>query len=58
MSPILNPLFEYKNASKTDVMETWRRFGFRPTTEQQRKEAQERLHNRTTGEHSRVNDAG
>ena len=46
MSPILNPLFEYKNASKTDVMETWRRHGFVPTTEQQRKEAQERLHNR------------
>jgi len=47
MSQILNPLaFAYKNAAKTDVVATWTKYGWKPTTEEERQAAQERLHNR------------
>jgi hypothetical protein len=34
---ILNPSFRYVPAAATSVAETWRRFGWRPTTDQERK---------------------
>lgn len=37
MSRLLDPDFEYRNSAATRVDETWRRFGFRPTTEAERK---------------------
>lgn len=36
--PIWDPSFKYIPASNTDVAKTWRRFGFRPTTEDDRRE--------------------
>lgn len=44
MSNILNPEFHYINAASTDIKETLKRFGFKPTTDKQRAEAQRRLH--------------
>jgi hypothetical protein len=35
--PLLDRNFKYVPASKTDVATTWRRFGFRPTTERERR---------------------
>ena len=40
MSPnysILDPSFRYVSAVATSVAETWRRFGWRPTTDEERK---------------------
>jgi hypothetical protein len=34
---ILDPSFRYVPAAATSVAETWRRFGWRPTTEEERK---------------------
>lgn len=34
---LLDRNFKYVPASKTDVAATWRRFGFRPTTERDRR---------------------
>ena len=30
---LLNPAFKYTPANRTDVQSTWRRFGWRPTSE-------------------------
>lgn len=46
-APILNPqVFTYRDSAHTDVRETFKRFGFVPTTDEERKAAQERLHGR------------
>jgi hypothetical protein len=34
---LLDPRFKYIPAAHTDVAATWRRFGFRPTTEAERR---------------------
>jgi hypothetical protein len=34
---LLDPRFKYIPAARTDVTATWRRFGFRPTTEADRR---------------------
>lgn len=34
---LLDPSFKYLPAAQTDVAATWRRFGFRPTTETERR---------------------
>ena len=34
---LLDPRFKYIPAARTDVSATWRRFGFRPTTEAERR---------------------
>lgn len=41
---LLDPRFKYRNSAQTDVLETLKRFGFKPTTDEERKAAQERLH--------------
>lgn len=33
---LFDPTFKYVPSSRTDVAATWRRFGFRPTTESER----------------------
>jgi hypothetical protein len=33
---LFDPTFKYVPSSSTDVAATWRRFGFRPTTESER----------------------
>jgi hypothetical protein len=33
---ILDPRFKYTSALSTNVMSTWKKFGFRPTTEAER----------------------
>lgn len=35
--PIWDPRFKYVPATSTDVEATWRRFGFRPTTDIERR---------------------
>jgi hypothetical protein len=37
---LLDPRFRYIPAARTDVSATWRRFGFRPTTESERRARQ------------------
>ena len=37
---ILDPSFRYVSAVATSVAETWRRFGWRPTTAEERKSRQ------------------
>jgi hypothetical protein len=37
---LLNPRFRYVPAAKTDVLETWRRFGFRPMSDSERRARQ------------------
>lgn len=39
---ILNPKFKYTPSLHTDVSQTLRRFGFKPTTEAERKARQEK----------------
>lgn len=34
---LLDPRFKYVPAARTDVLATWRRFGFKPTTEGERR---------------------
>lgn len=34
---LLDPRFKYVPAARTDVAATWRRFGFKPTTDAQRR---------------------
>ncbi|HTO91905.1 MAG TPA: hypothetical protein VMJ70_12300 [Candidatus Sulfotelmatobacter sp.] len=34
---ILDPSFRYVPAAATSVVETWRRFGWRPTTDEERR---------------------
>lgn len=41
---ILNPKFRWVPSSSTNVADTFRRYGFKPTTDAERKAAQERLH--------------
>lgn len=38
--PLWDPRFKYIPASKTDITTTWRRFGFRPTTDNERRKRQ------------------
>jgi hypothetical protein len=37
---LLDPRFRYVPAAHTDVSSTWRRFGFRPTTDSERRARQ------------------
>ena len=37
---LLDPRFRYTPAANTDVSMTWRRFGFRPTTDSERRARQ------------------
>jgi hypothetical protein len=37
---LLDPRFRYVPAAKTDVLTTWRRFGFRPMTDSERRARQ------------------
>jgi hypothetical protein len=37
---LLDPRFRYVPAAKTDVLATWRRFGFRPMTDSERRARQ------------------
>lgn len=43
---ILNPNFIYHNAANTNVRTTWERYGFKPTTDADRKAAKQRLADR------------
>lgn len=36
MSRLLNPDFKWTSAAATDVTATWKRHGFKPTTERER----------------------
>jgi hypothetical protein len=40
---MLDPEFHYVPATRTDIRATWRRFGFRPTTEAERRARQHSL---------------
>ncbi len=40
---LLDPRFKYIPAINTDVLETFRRFGFKPTSDEERRERQSRL---------------
>lgn len=40
MKSILDPSFSYVNSTNTNVRDTWERFGFKPTTENQRRARQ------------------
>ena len=40
---LLDPEFHYVPATRTDIRATWRRFGFRPTTEAERRARQHSL---------------
>jgi hypothetical protein len=42
--------FEWTPAVKTNVQETWRRFGWIPTTEQERQDRQRKASNEDTNE--------
>ena len=44
---LLDPRFAYKPAAATDIRETFKRFGFKPTTDEDRKRAQEKLHGKS-----------
>lgn len=48
MSRLLDPRFKYRNSDDTNVADTFKRFGFKPTTEADRRKAQERLHGART----------
>ncbi len=37
---LLDPRFRYVPATQTDILTTWRRFGFRPTTDSERRARQ------------------
>jgi hypothetical protein len=37
---LLDPRFKYVPSGRTDILATWRRFGFRPTTEAERRARQ------------------
>jgi hypothetical protein len=39
---ILNPRFKYRDSQHTDIRDTWRKFGFKPITEAERKARQEK----------------
>lgn len=43
---ILNPNFIYVPASHTNLQETFKRHGFKPTTDAEREAAQQRLHSK------------
>jgi hypothetical protein len=34
---LLDPRFKYVSSAKTDISATWRRYGFRPTTDAERR---------------------
>jgi hypothetical protein len=40
---LLDPGFRYVPATRTDIRATWQRFGFRPTTEAERRARQRSL---------------
>jgi hypothetical protein len=44
---LLDPRFAYKSAAATDIRETFKRHGFKPTTDEDRKRAQEKLHGKS-----------
>ena len=44
---LLDPRFKYIPAARTDVAATWRRFGFKPMTEAERRSRKLRNGNRT-----------
>lgn len=46
---LLDPRFKYIPAVKTNVAETFARFGFRPTTEEERRARQLRHQHESTG---------
>ena len=41
---LLDPRFNYTHSTATNVTATWERFGYRPTTDDEREAAQRRLH--------------
>lgn len=41
---LLDSRFKYSNSASTNVRSTWERFGFRPTTDEERQAAQHNLH--------------
>lgn len=45
---LLDPRFKYVPAADTDISSTLKRHGFKPTTDADRRKAQERLHGRAT----------
>jgi hypothetical protein len=42
MSRLLDKTFKYTNAASTDIRDTLKRFGFKPTTDAERKARQQR----------------
>lgn len=44
MTRILDPKFKYVPSASTNIADTFRRAGWKPMTEAERKRAQERLH--------------
>jgi hypothetical protein len=51
---LLDPRFKYVPAIKTDVLATFRRFGFKPTTDEERRARQARYESRA---HTLVNES-
>lgn len=47
---LLDPRFKYIPAARTDVTATWRRFGFRPTTDAERRSRKSRDDDSDVGE--------
>ena len=47
---LLDPRFKYISSAKTDISATWRRYGFRPTTDAERR-ARQRLSTEATTSH-------
>jgi hypothetical protein len=41
--PLLDRNFPYVPSAHTDISATWRRFGFRPTTDSERRARQQRI---------------
>lgn len=41
---LLDPRFKYRAADDTNIADTFKRFGFKPTTDADRRKRQERLH--------------